>query len=327
MKTIDEYINQKQIIESEFDFIDQDFINYFMLAWNLNHCQIYEELLNETKILYDGQIEQADVIDKEFQNNKNKDTIIISADKFENIKNVYFDKIYIHIFNTKNDEYGVYKQSDINYNDYNDIRWDIKNKKFRFVEINVYINSKTDSIKDLLLHELKHYWDDYNGFKNCKTILDIAVQNQKYNRFIKNYNDNDFTRNVKQINNMFTKIEQNAYISQFIGQITDILKNKKYHSIAEAIKYLIKSDEYKRYKKLKKFIVSILNNKDIQTKYISVYKEITNTNLPDKKIINQLEHKFNHFWFYLQKGIYQYIEDNHLIKESILSKDSKEFII
>lgn len=169
--------------------------------------------------------------------------------------------------------------------------------------------------------------DDYNGFKYCKTILDIAASNPKYNRFIKNCNEDNFMQNVKQINNMFTKIEQNAYISQLIGKITDILQNKKYHSIDEAIKVLIKSSEYNKYKIFKEFVVQILNNKELQSKYVQTYKDITNTSLTSKKIINQLEYKFNRFWFTLQKGIYQYIENNHLIKKSILSIDNRNFII
>lgn len=329
MKTLEEYINYKNHEEAKYDFIDRDFLDFFNFEWNLKHCQIYEELLYESKIVYDGQIEQADIINKEFQKNKkyDKSTIIISAEKFGNAQNVFFDNIYIHINIVKDDQYGVYKQFDIKYNDYNEVRWDATNKRFKFIEITLYIHHDTQTIKDIILHELKHYWDDYNGFKNCNTILDIAVKNPKYKRFIKKYDEDEFVQNVKQINNMFTKIEQNAYISQFIGQITDILKNKKYHSIDEAIKYLIQSDEYKRYKHLKEFIINILNNKTEQTRYIEVYKTITKTNLSEEKILNQLEYKFNKFWFILQKGIYQYIEKNHLINESILSIDIKNLNI
>lgn len=149
MKTLEEYLEQKHIEESQFDYIDRDFIDYFNLEWRLNHLQIYEELLNESKIIYDGQIEQANIIDKEFQNNKDKETIIISSDKFNNIPNVYFDKLYIHVIYTKNDEYGIYKQSDIKYDDYNEIRWNIETKQFNFIEISVYINKKQILLKTL----------------------------------------------------------------------------------------------------------------------------------------------------------------------------------
>jgi hypothetical protein len=181
--TLEEYLEQKRIEESKYDFIDRDFIDYFNLEWQLNHFQIYEELLNESKIIYDKRIEQENI---------NKDVFI-----------------------------------------------------------------------------------------------------------------------------------RNPYIKQ----ITNILKNKKYHSIDEAIKNLIKSEEYQRYKKLKEFVINILNNKEQQAKYIESYKKITNTSLDDDKIINQLEYNFNKFWSSLQKGIYQYIEENHIIKESILSFSTKKFII
>jgi hypothetical protein len=181
--TLEEYLEQKRIEESKYDFIDRDFIDYFNLEWQLNHFQIYEELLNESKIIYDKRIEQENI---------NKDVFI-----------------------------------------------------------------------------------------------------------------------------------RNPYIKQ----ITNILKNKKYHSIDEAIKNLIKSEEYQRYKKLKEFVINILNNKEQQAKYIESYKKITNTSLDDDKIINQLEYNFNKFWSSLQKGIYQYIEENHIIKESRLSFSTKKFII
>lgn len=326
MQTLETYIEQKNIEENKFDFIDKDFIDYFNLEWQLNHCQIYEELIYESKVVYDGQIEQAEIIDDEFQKNRNNDTIIISYSKFDNIPNTFFDKIYIHTNLTKNDEYGVYKQSDAKYTDYNEIRWDIENKRFKFVEISIYINKNTKTVKDIILHELKHYWDDYNGFKNCKTILDIAASNSKYSRFLKVYNDDDFTANVKQINNMFSKIEQNAYISQLVGQLGDILKHAKYHSIDEAVKKLLKSKEYARYKKLKEFVISILNNKDLQNKYTETYRNITKSLLEDNKIIDKLDYKFNKFWTTLQKAIYQYIEKEHLVRNSVLNKDVKNFI-
>lgn len=325
MKTLEEYILSNNIIEQQYDFIDRDFIDFFNLQWCLNHSQIKEQIY-ESDIIYDGQIEQATVIDEFFQKNRDKKILIITASQFKNIENVFFDSIYLHIYHTNESEYAVYKRSDKKYNDYNEIRWDINNKRFKFIEISVYINKETESIYEIILHELKHYFDDYNGFKNCKTILDIAASNPKYSRFIVNYKEDVLIQNVKQINNMFTKIEQNAYIGQLIGQITKLLNNKKYHSIDEAIKELIKTPEYNKYKTLKLFIIHILNNKDLQQKYIKTYKEITHTSLSDEKIISQLEYKFNKFWFALQKGIYQYIENKHLIKESVLQLSTKTFI-
>lgn len=331
MITLEEYILQNNIKESKLNFIDKEFLYYFLLEWRLNHLQfnVSENFLYESINIYDGQIEQANIIDKEFQKitNKENQTIKISKDIFKGIDNVNFNYIYIHIKYTSNDEYAVYKQSDTKYNNYNEVRWNTNDKVFNFVEIYVFVTEESISIRDLILHELRHYWDDYNSFKSCNTILDIAARNPKYKRFIYKKSDDAFIGNVKQINNMFSSIETNSYIDQIIGQISDILKGKSFVSVKEAIDILIESKPYKKYKLLKEFIINILNNKENQKLYIESYKKITNTTLSDDKIINQLEHKFNKFWFKLQKGIYQYIDKNHLIKESILSASTRNFII
>jgi len=327
---LEEYIDQKRKEEAKYDFIDRDFLNYFTLTWRLNHLPINvsEEYIEESTNLYSGQIEQANLIDDKFKNitNRENQTLKISKKEFKDIANVYFDNIYIHLFFIKNDEYATYKDSDSKYNDYNEIRWNVKHKTFNFIEINVYIKKTSNTIKDLILHELRHYWDDYNSFKTCNTILDIAKNNSKYKRF--NYVDSDaiFDKNVKQINNILSNIEQRAYIGQLLGQITDILKRKKYKSIYQAIVELIKSEEYNKYKNLKKFVITIIHDKDLQIQYIESYRKITHTSLSDSKIIEQLNNKFNKFWFTLQKGIYQYIEKNHIVNESLLSVSTKNLI-
>lgn len=328
--TLEEYIDQKRKEESKYDFIDRDFLNYFTLTWRFNHLPINvsEEYIEESTNLYSGQIEQANLIDSKFKNitNRENQTLKISKNEFKDIANVYFDNIYIHLFFIKNDEYATYKDSDNKYNDYNEIRWNAERKTFNFIEINVYIKKTSNTIKDLILHELRHYFDDYNSFKTCNTILDIAKNNSKYKRFNYVDSDNVFDENVKQINNILSNIEQHAYIGQLLGQITDILKHKKYKSIYQAIVELIKSKEYKKYKNLKKFVINIIHDKNLQTKYIESYRKITHTSLSDSKIIEQLNNKFNKFWFTLQKGIYQYIEKNHIVNESLLSVSTKNFI-
>ena len=329
MKTLEEYLDSKAIEESKYDFIDREFIDYFNEKWAIQHAQSYDDLkyeIYESKITYDGQEEQADVIDKEFKQREGNDTIIIDSSKFNGIENVCFSKLHLYVKLVDKYEHAEYKYNDKKYQDYNEIRWNNDIEKFNFVEITVFVKNTTTSIKDIVLHELKHCWDDFNGFKHHKTKLSDATLNTKFKRFNSMKDDDTFVNNVKQINNMFTKVEQNAYISQFIGNIGSILKQKKWHSIDEAIKELVKSEEYIRYKKLKEFVMLVLADDKIQSRYVDVYKSITNTTLSDAKIVNQLDNKFNKFWSELQKAIYKYIEEHNLVKESSLSIDYREFI-
>lgn len=167
-------------------------------------------------------------------------------------------------------------------------------------------------------------------FKNItnKENQTLKISKNEFKDIANVYFDNIdiFDENVKQINNILSNIEQRAYIGQLLGQITDILKNKKYKSIYQAIIELIKSEEYNKYKNLKKFVITIIHDKDLQIKYIESYRKITHTSLSDSKIIEQLNNKFNKFWFTLQKGIYQYIEKNHIVNESLLSVSTKNLI-
>lgn len=329
MKTLEEYLDSKAIEESKYDFIDREFIDYFNEKWAIQHAQSYDDLkyeIYESKTIYDGQEEQADVIDKEFKQRKGNDTIIIDSSKFKGIENVCFSKLHLYVKLVDKDEHGEYKYNDKKYQDYNEIRWNPVTEKFNFVEITVFVKNTTTSIKDIVLHELKHYWDDFNGFKHHKTKLSDAALKTKYKRFNVMKDDDDFVATVKQINNMFTKVEQGAYISQIVGNIGSILKQKKWHSIDEAIKELVKSEEYIRYKKLKEFVMLVLADEQMQSRYVEAYKNITNTTLSDTKIVIQLDNKFNKFWSELQKAIYKYIEEHNLVKESSLSIDYREFI-
>ena len=135
MKTLEEYLEHKHL-EEQYDFIDKEFLDYFVLEWTKNHLPINtdEHILLESKIIYDGQVEQAEIINKEFQHNKNKETIIIPVSKFKNIQNTNFNELYLHIIYTNKDEYAVYKQSDIKYDDYNNVRWNIDKKIFNFIK-------------------------------------------------------------------------------------------------------------------------------------------------------------------------------------------------
>ena len=128
------------------------------------------------------------------------------------------------------------------YNDYNEIRWDQENNKFNFVEIIIYnIENDTGALEELLYHETKHIWDEYQLLIHNGINLSSVLRPHKSNKEI--------------INNILyygSKYENSAYLSQ----LNAVLGTNKYNTIKDALDDIIKSSVYQNYKYLYYYIIN-----------------------------------------------------------------------
>ena len=235
MRSLNEYIREittHPIVE--YDYLDECILNQLNIYYNFNLLTITESMILESKGSFPGQSDIVDCILKELKNFN--DTNIIK------INNTIIDEIYIHFKKKKNIGFECEYVTDNNkYDDYNIVRWDNENKRYRFAEINIVNYTNNDDLEELLYHETQHLWDDYQLMIHQNIPLANKVKNSLDHKFSKlNIDDT-----LKQILYYVNDYEISAYISQMNGMFHD----KKFDNIQDAFDDIIyPSSVYKNYK-------------------------------------------------------------------------------
>ena len=108
--------------------------------------------------------------EKEFIINYNDDNIELSK-----MHNIFFKKIILKCERSnKNRNEGEYELND-------SIDYDSDSQQFNYIKINLYLSQKhiSQEVYSILLHEITHAWDDYNGYKKHSTTLKHSSQYYK----------------------------------------------------------------------------------------------------------------------------------------------------
>lgn len=275
MKNIEEYIKQittHKNYDNKYDYLDKVILDHCYIHYAFNYRLVTESNIYENDSAFPKQHELVKLILDEIHK-ETKDTYIFHLN-YDFIKDLH---IYLRTNNIKNIN-GGYVVNNSNYQDYNEIRWDIDNNRFKFAEIIIYNYDKyPDDLSEMLYHETKHLWDDYIEISKKNMFLSDKIKKSLNYKF----NDENIEDTLKDI----IYYSEDYEISAYITQINGVLK-KSYLDIKEAfndiydcpiyqnykfIYYSIISDEYKD--KLLKYISNKEYNK-IKNNIRSVWKKI-----------------------------------------------------
>lgn len=245
MKNIEEYIKRITTYENvKYDYIDNIVLDHCYYHYDFNYRLCTEGTIYEAST---SKFPKQDELVKLLINNigaNYADTVVVD------VNNDFVKNIYIHFKNTnKQRVWSEYVYENIKYSDYNEIQWDNENNKFNFVEINIYnIEKDTNALEELLYHETKHIWDDYQLMIHNGINLSYVLRTHKSNKEI-----------INDILYYGSKHENSAYLSQLNG----VLKSNKYHTIKDALDDIVKSSTYQNYKYLYYYIINDKHKSDL----------------------------------------------------------------
>lgn len=291
MKSIIEYINDNEypisIGNQTYDYIDKEIIEHVSIEYNFSNNflndlgKIFE---SESGFKNDYKIVQTiiDIISK-----SDESIITINKDAFN--CDVFFDSIRIYKSDdaTVQGEYVIDVESDDE--NYNDIRWDSENKRFRFIEI--IVKNDNYDISSTLMHELTHAYHDYQYLKNEKSCLAKRYKNSYYNKITGEKPESIKEGVLKAILYIIDNEEQDAIISNIKSEF----KDKKFINYSFAVDWLNdNSFLYNAVKNAKNNVDRIVSTKDKD--YIDVYREIVGSNKSDDKLYVELRNRFYKFW-------------------------------
>lgn len=335
MKTLNEYVSLKNY---NFDYIDNLIITEYNIDENKNRPIIrYGNYLYESLGIFNGCKEITTYILEQIKNNIDEPGIYVFMNKIKNVpkENQFFNSCAVFFnINDKydNNEYAEYIPANLsdknkdNINDYNINRWIEEEKKFSFIEINLYFSKKhINNIYSLIMHELIHAYDDYIHIKNSGFNYSLISRNYKLKtNKIDHHNENesDIEYICKEIIYSLWDHEKLAYIGQLNGEITG-----QYDNIKDVINELKKSPIYQRYKQLYSNYHIISKSKKYLNNFCDTYRSLENSNLSNDKIIKKLYLQFNKFWKKFINHIYQIAQEHIIIKESYITRDSRKKII
>ena len=301
MKSIEEYI--KEITNhdnTEYDFLDECLLNQLNIYYNFNLLTISESMILESKGSFPNQEDIVNKILKEIDISKTTNII--------NINNKIIDKVYLHFKSTQNSKFICeYIVDNVKYDDYNIVRWDNDNKRYRFVEINIINYTNNDDLEELLYHETQHIWDDYQMMIHQNIPLSDKIKKSLNNKF----NNSNIDNTLKEILYYVNDYEISAYISQMNG----MFHGKKFNDIKDAFNDVIyKSNVYQNYK----LIYYALYNDKYTNKLLNIgikKSELSNMKNLIKKKFNKI---INHAYHICGEHTCK-----HLNTGSVLDKDHK----
>ena len=280
MKSIEEYLNE--IInrkDPEYDWLDECILNQLGIYYKFNLDPITVSIV-ESKGRFPNQKQIVNKILNEIDSSQ--DVSIVKID------NSIVDQIYLH-FKTEKDSdfYCEYIVDSKLYDDYNLVRWDNDNKRYKFAEINIvnYTTSKKH-LEEFLYHETQHLWDDYQSMIHKNIPLSDKVKNSLDTKF----NNSNIDKTLKDILYYTNDYEISAYISQMNGLFND----KKFDDIKDAFNEIIYPNPiYQNYKWIYYALyndkyVDMLSNVGIKKSEISNMKKIIKRKW--NKIINHAYH-------------------------------------
>ena len=239
MKLLDAYI--KEMLDShkhvEYDCLDQQVYEHCMMHYKFNYLLPSEYTIYESTGAFPGQHEMVQRIKNECERSGFKSTVI----KFDND---IVDDLYVHFRNDNDpDIHGSYQLSKGGENNCNEVRWDEYKKQFRLAEITVFNHEKnSEGFEEILYHETKHLWDDYQeALRKGKFLLD-----QKLNSLEYKYRNHP-QKFIRQLLYFAERYEVSAYVAQMNG----VLGNRKFDNIQSAFDEIVKRcpiyDDYKQY--------------------------------------------------------------------------------
>ena len=254
MVTLQEYLK-----ESLHNHVDYNFIDYNRFYYMFEKNGIPDEVRDLTNI-----------IDVKYDNLGYNESIDINYNK--TIKIVTISKI----FGEPIAEYDIEKTNYVN----------------GHLFINIYDNddSKLNTIRNFIRHELVHAYEDLKRYELGKKLFNNII-------------DDSYTKSiVANIIYFLNDEERNAYFSQLKGDILESIKhlnmstsNFSYNKLIQDIK---DKPLWKRYFEIGLFIEKLINNKLTGYYKEFVYKEynnINNSNFSDSYINKQLLNKWKRF--------------------------------
>lgn len=231
---IEEIVNREEI--SDYDFLDNMIMRHCYISYAFNNRRVTESTIYESDGSFPGQHELVKHMLSEI-NKCNKSSYKISLEG-----NQIVDDIYVKFKNDRDNKIkGEYVIDDAKYNDYNIVRWDNDNSKFRFAEIVVWnYDADPDSLEEILYHETQHIWDDWILMSKKSISLSDKVKKSLDMKL----NDKNISQYVKDVIYYSEDYEIRAYLAQING----IFGNKKYNTLEEAFTEIYKSSIYQNYK-------------------------------------------------------------------------------
>ena len=313
------------IIAQQFDDIDKLIISECNIETYKNSPVLKYGIL-ESLGIFRGCKEITEYLFNKLKENIGKQELSIDITHLK-AENKFFNFCFLHIkYDDKyeNGEAGYYSSD--GHDDYNEVRYDTINEKFKFIEINlIFSKEHIDNIYSLIMHELVHAYDDYIHIKKSGFGASLYERDKraKYQLVrVKNKNDDIIIIQVfKDFMYLLNKSEQNAYIGQLNSEVKGTYKN-----IKDIINDLKNTSIFFNYKQIKLNFNAIIKNKKYLNQFCEVYRQTYETKKSNESIIKELNNKYNKCWKKFINHLYQITED-HLIKENINHMDSREKIM
>lgn len=230
-----------------------------------------------------------------------KSNIMFLCNDIDEIKNDYFNVIYLYCNVNDNNNKAEYSASD----DKNIL----KDNKFDYIFFNVNIDLPIDSLYDKIEHELTHAYEDLQRHINKTDSLYLKSIKDKYYNLEKLDTDSKELKDVKNLLYLLDKSEQNAYMAQFDG----ILGQESFKHIQKAYNKIYNS---KLYKDIKSFSY-LVTNKDQETQELlcDLYRKIYDSKETNNKILKKIYKEWDRFFEHFRRNIYQCVCD-HIDKQS-----------
>lgn len=312
------------IIAQQFDDIDKLIISECNIETYKNSPVLKYGIL-ESLGIFSGCKEITEYLFNKLKENIGKQELSIDITNIK-AENKFFNFCFLHIkYDDKyeNGEAGYYSSD--GHDDYNEVRYDTINEKFKFIEINlIFSKEHIDNIYSLIMHELVHAYDDYIHIKKSGFGASLYERDKraKYQLVrVKNKNDDIIIQVFKDFMYLLNKSEQNAYIGQLNSEVKGTYKN-----IKDIINDLKNTSIFFNYKQIKLNFNAIIKNKKYLNQFCEVYRQTYETKKSNESIIKELNNKYNKCWKKFINHLYQITED-HLIKENINHMDSREKIM
>lgn len=312
------------IIAQQFDDIDKLIISECNIETYKNSPVLKYGIL-ESLGIFSGCKEITEYLFNKLKENIGKQELSIDITNLK-AENKFFNSCFLHIkYDDKyeNGEAGYYSSD--GHDDYNEVRYDTINEKFKFIEINlIFSKEHIDNIYSLIMHELVHAYDDYIHIKKSGFGASLYERDKraKYQLVrVKNKNDDIIIQVFKDFMYLLNKSEQNAYIGQLNSEVKGTYKN-----IKDIINDLKNTSIFFNYKQIKLNFNAIIKNKKYLNQFCEVYRQTYETKKSNESIIKELNNKYNKCWKKFINHLYQIAED-HLIKENFNHMDSREKIM
>lgn len=266
---------KKYIIDTNFDFLDNQVLEHCYVSYAFEKEGPTSYFTFESLGLFNGCKEIVNYIIDNIEDFYKKKSISIKFEDINGLTNHYFDELILKF--SKDNEYGIHGGYEIGYSEdnkndeYEKTRWNNEKNIFNFIKITLYncdISNEND-IAEILTHELMHSWDDYvlhinsydslryrnmtnslkkefeeikRNIKNKKIMCLLSFDFDKMSEYSNKLKDFDF---IEKLIYYLDKFEINAYVAQ----INQILRNKHFDNVKDAIKYIVnESASYYNYK-------------------------------------------------------------------------------